>query len=120
MEIHSEIKTLYFNISERNGTFITDSVLELKNGFAKIKVPINTELSEDFTLVFETFFENHFYSEPYTIIRNDKGEIDITIKSFRNKIEPGSKQTWSFTITKNNKAQEAEVLASMYDSSLDQ
>ena len=120
MEIHSKIEKLYFNISNRNGSFVTNSPVELKDGFAKIKVPIETQRSEDITLIFETFFENQFFSEPYTIVENDKGEIDIAIKTFKNKIEPGSKQTWSFTITKKNKAEEAEVLASMYDSSLDQ
>ncbi|MAO49578.1 MAG: hypothetical protein CML16_01695 [Pusillimonas sp.] len=120
LEIRSEIKKLYITISDNNESNLGEVPIELHDGLAKIKVPLNNERSEDLRLYFETFFENEFYSEPYTIAKADKGEIDIAIKSFRNKIEPGSKQTWSFTLTKNNKAKEAEVLASMYDSSLDQ
>lgn len=120
LEIRSEIKKLYITISDNNESILREVPIELNDGLAKIKVPLNNERSEDLRLYFETFFENEFYSEPYTIANADKGEIDIAIKSFRNKIEPGSKQTWSFTLTKNNKAKEAEVLASMYDSSLDQ
>lgn len=120
LEIHSQIKTLYLNISDNTETFVTNGPVELKDGFAKIKVHVDNQQSEDLRLYFETFFENEFYSEPYTIAKTERGEIDIAIKSFRNKIEPGSKQTWSFTLTRNNEAKEAEVLASMYDSSLDQ
>lgn len=120
VEIRSEIKKLYITVSDNNESTLREVPIELHDGLAKIKVPLNNERSEDLRLYFETFFENEFYSEPYTIANADKGEIDIAIKSFRNKIEPGSKQTWSFTLTKNNKAKEAEVLASMYDSSLDQ
>ena len=120
LEIESEIKTLYLNISTKLGTSIIKNPVQLKNGFLKVKAPIDVQRSEDITLYFETYFENHFFSEPFTIVKNNDGEIDIAIKSFKNKIEPGSPQTWSFTITNKNKAAEAEVLASMYDSSLDQ
>ncbi len=120
VEIRSDIKTLYLNVSTQYESSETEKVIELKNGFAKIKVPIESESSDNVTLHFETYFENEFFTEPFTVIKKDTGEIDIAIKSFRNKIEPGSEQTWSFTITKKDQAVEAEVLASMYDSSLDQ
>ena len=45
----------------------------------------------------------------------------IATQTFRDKLQPGSKEKWSFTIKNNNKkGLQAEVLASMYDASLDQ
>jgi len=43
----------------------------------------------------------------------------IETNTFRNKLQPGGKEKWSFTV-KNKKGVQAEVLASMYDASLDQ
>ena len=47
-----------------------------------------------------------------------ENKLNIEIESYRNKIEPGSIENWSFKIL--NQKLEAEVLASMYDQSLDQ
>lgn len=48
-------------------------------------------------------------------------ELDIHLSSFRNKTLPGSKETWKIEIRGNQKEkQAAEMLASMYDVSLDQ
>ncbi|MGO3183680.1 MAG: MG2 domain-containing protein [Aequorivita sp.] len=120
VEIHSDIKTLYLNASTQYESSETKKVIKLENGYSKIKVPIESESSNDVKINFETYFENEFVTEPFTVIKKDIGEINIAIKSFRNKLEPGSEQTWSFTISKKDQAVEAEVLASMYDSSLDQ
>lgn len=45
----------------------------------------------------------------------------IATQTFRNKLQPVTKEKWSFTIKNNSKkGVQAEVLASMYDASLDQ
>ena len=45
----------------------------------------------------------------------------IVTQTFRDKLQPGSKEKWNFTIKNNHKkGLQAEVLASMYDASLDQ
>ena len=48
-----------------------------------------------------------------------KEQLTIETKTFRDKLQPGAKEKWSFTV-KNKKGVQAEVLASMYDASLDQ
>ena len=47
--------------------------------------------------------------------------LKITTQTFRSKLQPGTEETWSFKI-ENSKGEtpDAEVLASMYDMSLDQ
>ena len=47
-------------------------------------------------------------------------ELKVSFESFRNKLEPGSKETWKIKIEgKGNEKIAAEFLASMYDASLD-
>ncbi|TJZ61463.1 alpha-2-macroglobulin [Sphingobacterium olei] len=53
------------------------------------------------------------------VVRTDKS-IDIQIRTFRDKITPGQKEKWSFTVKNNDKATRGEVVASMYDTALDQ
>mgnify|MGYP003110790522 CR=1 FL=1 len=54
-------------------------------------------------------------------LKREKTFLNIETGTFRNKIEPGAEETWSFKITNEKDAvPDAEVLASMYDASLDQ
>ncbi|MBK9552847.1 MAG: hypothetical protein IPO45_11835 [Saprospiraceae bacterium] len=47
-------------------------------------------------------------------------DLNITLKTFRDKLEPGSEESWELMISGPNKDKVmAEVLASMYDASLD-
>lgn len=58
---------------------------------------------------------SHYVSVPFT-----NKELDITYSTFRNKLLPGQKEEWTLRI-KNKKGEKvaAELLASMYDASLD-
>lgn len=120
VEIHSQIKTLFIDVIDNSDDSYTIKQLKLKNGYAKTKIPISRNRTSDLSFHFNSYFENQFFKETHHVEKPQAGEIDITIKSFRNKIEPGSEQTWGFTINQGDKALNAEVLASMYDSSLDQ
>lgn len=64
---------------------------------------------------------NRFFSESVKIdIPRDNNHLKITYETFRNKILPGAKETWRVKITgTNNEKVNAELLASMYDASLD-
>src|SRR5690606_17483405 len=52
------------------------------------------------------------------IQRGDKS-LAIKTSTFRNKITPGQSEKWRFTVTQNDEAAQAEVLATMYDAALD-
>lgn len=52
-------------------------------------------------------------------ISNPNKALTIQTKTFRDKITPGQKEKWSFTIKQEDKAIPTEVLATMYDASLD-
>lgn len=72
---------------------------------------------------YEVFYvkDNRLYAELLSIsIPYSNKDLKIQWKSHRNILLPGSKEQWSFSITGNKAEQlEAELLASMYDASLD-
>ncbi|MDC3388040.1 MG2 domain-containing protein [Flavobacteriaceae bacterium] len=63
---------------------------------------------------------NQFITKKSTISLVEQEEkLSITTTVFRDNLQPGNKEKWSFTV-KNKNGNQAEVLASMYDASLDQ
>lgn len=52
-------------------------------------------------------------------ISQQNKELTIQTKTFRDKITPGQKEKWSFTVKQEDKPIATEVLATMYDASLD-
>jgi hypothetical protein len=62
----------------------------------------------------------HQHGEVITVPWSNK-DLNIEYISYRDKTQPGSKETWKLRITgHNNEKVAAELLASMYDESLDQ
>lgn len=97
----------------------SQTVIQLKNGSALVKFPKKNSYSTDVNFHFSTLWENNYFADEVTISKDEiETKLDFEVISMRNKIEPGSNENWSFLI-KNSKLQ-SEVLASMYDTSLDQ
>lgn len=121
IEIQSIIPDLY--ITSRfyaNEDLIQEvKTIQLKNGKAVFNFNKEVKYLNHLTFHFSTIWENEGYTKTHQIKREESDEkFLIEIESLRNKIEPGSTENWSFKIT--NPKQQAEILASMYDSSLDQ
>lgn len=120
IEIHSIVPDLYitarFYSDER--AIQEEQVVQLKNGKAVFKFAKKPLLNDDVNFHFSTIWDNQSTVKTYTIKKESiEQKLNIQVISMRNKIEPGSHEDWSFKIL--NKKVEAEVLASMYDSSLD-
>ena len=121
IEIQSIIPDLY--ITSR---FYTDEdlikevkTIQLKNGKAIFTFNKDAKYLNRLIFHFSTIWENEGYSKSFNINKKETdNKLNIEIESLRNKIEPGSTENWSFKIT--NPKLQAEILASMYDSSLDQ
>ncbi len=65
---------------------------------------------------------NRMYTNTFLVqVPWDNKQLNVAYTSYRNKTEPGNKETWTVTVT-GNKGEKvaAEVLTSMYDASLDQ
>lgn len=118
VEVKSAVHGLYVNASaDKNGKTFNTTV-QLKNGINIIKIPINTNLKR--CIVFLDYvWQNSFYGESITLnTEAAAGRFEITTAALNNKLLPGNKEIWSFTI-KGEKLP-AEVMSSMYDASLDQ
>lgn len=120
IELSSDIKDLwittrFLNAQSENFNIQTDQLINGKKviRFKKEQKTLN------YNFQFSVIWENQTYAETLSIDSQEaEKSLTIAIESFRNKIEPGSNEIWSFKILDSKT--EAEILASMYDSSLDQ
>jgi TonB-dependent SusC/RagA subfamily outer membrane receptor len=122
IKISSALAELYITTSGNyeNQAFFEENTI-LKNKQALVKIPLQNEFKNAVKIGFQSVFENqNFQQELSVILKTEEPKLEFNIESFRNKIEPGSKENWSFQLKSANTPKEAEVLASMYDSSLDQ
>ncbi len=122
IKLTSDIPKLYINASGnyRSQLYFED-IVHLQNKETTIKIPLKKEFEKSIKIGFESFFENEtFTDELEVVLKNEEPKLDFSVESFRNKIQPGSTENWSFQLKSSNTTTEAEVLASMYDSSLDQ
>ncbi len=86
-----------------------------------VEIPIKEIFRGGFTVNFmfvkhnRVFQNSQMVNVPYT---NKK--LDIVFETFRNKLDPGSKESWKIRISDSNgKSAYAEFLTTMYDASLD-
>lgn len=121
---HSGIEqgTVYVGLSN-DETLFEKKTINLKNGTATYEFPIqeNFDLKTKFMYYFisENSMEKHFEND-FIFQKNDYN-LKIKTNTYRNKLLPGSKETWELNISGKDKEKVfAEVLATMYDASLDQ
>lgn len=121
IKINSAVPDLYLNcVGIYSNSLIFEETISLKNFEYEIKIPLEKKFKNEILIAFETIFENQYFKFERSIELVDVlPEISIEIETFRNKIEPNSKENWSFSIKEDGKNIPLEVLASMYDSSLD-
>lgn len=107
---------------EKNQRVVSTELVRLNNNVKTIKIPVTKDDIGGFVVDYYYVNYNSFVSGtiPISVITK-QNTITIETQTFRDKLQPGSDETWSFTIKndKNNKVA-AEVLASMYDASLDE
>ncbi|NNC71244.1 MAG: alpha-2-macroglobulin, partial [Flavobacteriaceae bacterium] len=107
---------------EKNYTVIDTRIIHLSEEIKSISIPVKEKDRGGFTINYHLVNYNSFISGTLPIrVPYPKHELTIETSTFRDKLKPGQNETWSFTI-KGSKSDEvtAEILASMYDASLDQ
>ena len=120
-ELASQLENLYVAVEAfENGKRSYDRIIHLENNTSSIKVPLSlkTEVAE---IKFYYIWQNNFFSEQedYDFRTTNDKSLTIISSTLRSYITPGNKETWSFSI-KGEEKEKFEVLASMYDTSLDQ
>ena len=114
------IKALYE--IQHQGKTISRQWINLDREQKLIKIPIFEEYRGNFSAHITFVYAGREFSNlmiitvPYT-----NKELDLAFETFRSQIEPGSNEKWKVTI-RNKKGDQvaAQLLASMYDASLDQ
>ncbi len=106
---------------EYDGKIIRKEWITLDDEQKKIEIPIKEDYRGN-VVVHVTLTvnnENHILTKVISVPWSNKN-LNITFETFRNKILPGSEEEWKLKITgPNGDAIAAELLASMYDASLD-
>ncbi|WP_316636366.1 alpha-2-macroglobulin family protein [uncultured Flavobacterium sp.] len=122
VKLSSVIPDLYISTSGNyQNQIYFESTSHLQNNEITIKIPLKTEFEKSVRLGFESVFENDVFNNEIDVtLKTEESKLELIVESFRNKIEPGSNEKWSFKLKSLNAKNQAEVLASMYDSSLDQ
>ncbi len=107
---------------EKQHKIVATHFIHLNKNSKEICVPVTKKDEDGFVINYHLINYNSFVSGQKVIaVPYPKTDLEITTKTFRDKLLPGENQTWSFSIkgAKKDKVL-AEVLASMYDASLDQ
>ncbi|WP_452602149.1 alpha-2-macroglobulin family protein [Pontimicrobium sp. MEBiC06410] len=107
---------------EKDRKLINTHTLTLNNNKKTITVPVTKDDLGGFAVAYSFSAFNSFQNGATLInVPYPKTELTIETKTFRDKLQPGTDETWSFKI-KGPKGEQvsAELLASMYDASLDE
>ncbi|TPN81337.1 alpha-2-macroglobulin [Aquimarina algicola] len=107
---------------EKNHKIVETKIIKLSENSKVIKIPILKEDLGGFAVHYSYSNYNGYQNGRIIIpVPYEPSELSIETKTFRDKLQPGQEETWSFVIKgpKGDKVS-AEVLASMYDASLDQ
>jgi len=123
LTLASAAKDLTVTVSvEKNQSIINTYLVKLNNNKKTLKILVNKEDFGGFTIHYSYAFNNSFFGSSLQVnVPYPKSDLQIETKTFRDKLQPGTDETWSFKI-KGPKGEKvtAEILASMYDMSLDQ
>ncbi len=120
IRIYSFIKDLKVNCFLFSDSNQVENIklIELHNGYAEFESKF---YDNDFAAYFFSYYDEFFNKKIVQLQK--RNEVDINdlkfqVLTYRNKIQPGSHEKWSFKIENSNTI--SEVLANMYDTSLDQ
>ncbi|KMQ61817.1 hypothetical protein ACM40_05670 [Chryseobacterium sp. BLS98] len=122
--VYSAVPDALVNVFVQDGSGKTVSeVHQLKKGVLEYTVDIPKDKSvSSLNIQFQIAAFNDVQTQSVTLkIKNSEQPLKIETVTFRDKLEPNSKEKWTVKVSGNDKEKvNAEVLANMYDMSLDQ
>jgi uncharacterized protein YfaS (alpha-2-macroglobulin family) len=107
---------------EKDHNIIKTESIQLNNNKKSITIPVTKNDLGGFIVHYSFAAFNSFDTNTITIsVPYPESDLEIETLTYRDKLQPGTDETWSFKIKgpKGGKVS-AELLASMYDTSLDQ
>ncbi|KAB1231428.1 alpha-2-macroglobulin family protein [Chryseobacterium viscerum] len=122
--VFSAVPDALVNVFVQDGSGKTVSeVHQMKKGILEYTAEIPKDKSvSDLNLQFQLVAFNDVNTESVSLkIKDTEKPLKIETVTFRDKLEPNAKEKWTVKVTGNDKEKiNAEVLANMYDMSLDQ
>lgn len=117
----AEDLTILYEV-ELRGKIVSKELLQLSKGQKSIKVPVREEHRGNFSVAFTSIKHGRLHTTKQVImVPYSNKKLDISFETFRNKLIPGSPEEWKLIIKgPNGSAVAAELLATMYDASLDE
>lgn len=97
-------------------------LIHLSDEAKELSIDVTQDASEGFAIHYYFVNYNTFNSGTLNVsVRETISNLEIETLTFRDKLQPGTEETWSFKIKGRKKERtEVEFLTSMYDASLDQ
>ncbi|WCO00976.1 alpha-2-macroglobulin family protein [Psychroserpens ponticola] len=123
LTLGSSAKDITVTLSiEKDSKIVNTYIIPLSNNKKTIAIPVTKDDIGGFAIHYSYAAFNSFSGNVIRInVPYPKSDLQIETTTFRDKLQPGTDETWSFKI-KGSKGEKvtAEILASMYDMSLDQ
>ena len=106
---------------EYDGKIVKKQWLKLNNEQKLIYIPIKEEYRGGVCIhLLSVKHDRYFTNEQVITVPYTNKELDLEFETFRDKLLPGEKEDWKIKIkAKNGDKVAAEMLATMYDASLD-
>ncbi|MDH6357121.1 alpha-2-macroglobulin family protein [Parabacteroides sp. PF5-9] len=113
---------LLYELHHSNGLFISRSMVKLNNENKTFRIPFKANYGDGIVASFTFVKEGQLYASQVPIYRKRPNrQLYIKTETFRDRLLPGNKEVWKFKVVDNDSLPAvAEVLAGMYDISLDQ
>ena len=100
---------------------LKSSILQISDSIVRYEVPFSPEYGRQAEFLFTFIKDNVIYSKNVSLNKRlPSKELTMKWEVFRDKLLPGQQEEWKLTIkTPKGNAANAEMLATMYDASLD-
>lgn len=122
-EIGSALKNLHVLYEmEFEDDFVIQEWIKLNRGKKTIEIPVEEIHRGNFIMHFTyTYMGRHYTETKLVQVPWTNKKLDISFETFRDKLDPGKEETWKVKISgPNAEAAASEMLAAMYDVSLDE
>ncbi|MGB1307492.1 MAG: alpha-2-macroglobulin family protein, partial [Oceanihabitans sp.] len=123
VNIASAAKNIYLTIAiEKQQEIVKQEIIRLDNNKKTIRIPVEKQDIGGFVIHYSFSAFNSYTSGTLNIVvPYPETQLEIETVTFRDKLQPGVNETWSFKIKgPQGEKVSAELLASMYDASLNQ
>ncbi len=92
----------------------------LNNEMKRLDIPFKESYGEGVTVSFTFVKDEQLFTNQVNLTRKKENKkLDVELSVFRDKLLPGQKEEWRLTVKDSGNPVVAEVLAGMYDASLD-